>query len=504
MTDPADRHLEERLHALAGGVHAPIVPADQDVRRGRRRLFRMRLALAGASTGTLAIVLGVTGLTAGDPTATDPPVVSQPPSASFPATPDSSPVDDEDKATSSDDADGGDRAGAQDGDGDAAGRSGDRAGDGSTTGKVGDDTSGGPGGDGGGSTLEGTGGGPQPGADPSLSSDPDPTPTETPSSTPSDLPTELPSDVPTTAPTVPPTPTTPTTPPTTPPVPPVPPTVGKVKVHKVLSYFNDVVAEHVDADRAHLQDYDRTVDERSATRLDGALFALGSTYRWEDGDDTSDLAVRVATGWDQVPWQCGTTPSTWSCRAADGAEVASHDGVREVAVEHDDGQVIVVATDLPARELSDDALVAAAGDDRLVVPGDAPLAPLKLDTGAFGASGQAAMVRDGEAFATTAYSRTPLVRGTWTVDGVSRGTLGWTAVPTYSGTGWECLTTFRSCTDVLVGDQIVHVGLLKKKAGWVVQYDGPQYAVRVTSSDPKAAKKRAYPFVTDPGWQPVR
>ncbi len=164
----------------------------------------------------------------------------------------------------------------------------------------------------------------------------------------------------------------------------------------------------------------------------------------------------------------------------------------------------MVSTDLPVRDVADDALVAAASDDRLIVPGDAPVAPLGLDTGAFGTSGQAAMVRDGESFATTAYSRAPLVRGTWSVDGTARGTLGWTALPTYSGTGWECLTTFRSCTDVQVGDETVHVGVLKKKAGWVVQYDGPAYAVRVTSSDPKAAKKRAYPFVTDPSWQPAR
>ena len=71
MTDPADRFLEEKLHALARGVSAPIVPTEDDVRRGRRRLFRMRVAMAGATTATLAVVLGVTSLTAGDPKATE-------------------------------------------------------------------------------------------------------------------------------------------------------------------------------------------------------------------------------------------------------------------------------------------------------------------------------------------------------------------------------------------------------------------------------------------------
>ena len=74
MTDPADRFLEERLHALARGASVPIVPTEDDVRRGRRRLFRMRVAMAGATTGALAVVLGVTSLTAGDPKATEPPI----------------------------------------------------------------------------------------------------------------------------------------------------------------------------------------------------------------------------------------------------------------------------------------------------------------------------------------------------------------------------------------------------------------------------------------------
>ena len=73
MTDPADRFLEEKLHALARGVSVPLVPTEDDVRRGRRRLFRMRVAMAGATTAALAVVLGVTSLTAGDPKATEPP-----------------------------------------------------------------------------------------------------------------------------------------------------------------------------------------------------------------------------------------------------------------------------------------------------------------------------------------------------------------------------------------------------------------------------------------------
>ena len=111
MTEPADRHLEDRLHALARGVHVPVVPPDDDVRRGRRRLLRVRLAMAGATTATLAVVLGITGLTAGDPSASEPPFVEQP-STSLPADP--TPSQSEEVRPAEDEKGGGDPAkGAQ-------------------------------------------------------------------------------------------------------------------------------------------------------------------------------------------------------------------------------------------------------------------------------------------------------------------------------------------------------------------------------------------------------
>ena len=52
----------------------------------------------------------------------------------------------------------------------------------------------------------------------------------------------------------------------------------------------------------------------------------------------------------------------------------------------------------------------------------------------------------------------------------------------------------------------MHLAYLKKKAGggWLVQYDGGAYGVRVYSSDKTFPKKRAYAFVTQPAWQPGR
>jgi hypothetical protein len=94
------------------------------------------------------------------------------------------------------------------------------------------------------------------------------------------------------------------------------------------------------------------------------------------------------------------------------------------------------------------------------------------------------------------------------VGGLARGTVAWTVEPIYSGGQFTCLTTFRSCTEVTVDDRgtTVHLAFLKKRAGggWLVQYDGGSYGVRVYSSDRTFPKKRAYAFVIDQAWQPVR
>ena len=230
------------------------------------------------------------------------------------------------------------------------------------------------------------------------------TPTTTPTATPTETPTSTPTATPTSTPTA-----TPTVPPTQTP---------KVRVHQVLRYYNDVLAEHLDPDRLHLQPYDRKIDSKETTTLDGRLFALGSTYRWEDGRSRSGLQLTVASGWDQVEWLCGASLADWDCHLATtntatsagtaSAEVATHDGVPQVAVEHASGQVVVITADPTydprARSAADVTsteadLVAAASDDRLILPGVAPVAPPRIDVDAFAAAGVAALVKPGEAFA---------------------------------------------------------------------------------------------------------
>jgi hypothetical protein len=287
----------------------------------------------------------------------------------------------------------------------------------------------------------------------------------------------------------------------------------------VLRAYNAVLGEHLDPAREHLQAYSRKLDEKETTRSGGRLLALGTTYRWEDGRSLGGLRISVATGWDQVDWQCGASYSDWECHgpAAGAAEVAIHDGVRQVAVEHDDGQVVVVTADpthhagsraVTSAAPTEEELVAAATDDRLRLPGDPPVSPPQLAGETFASTGLAALVGEDETFAQTSIDRAPEVKGTWSVADAPRGTLSWSARPVYSGAGWQCSKTYRSCTDLVVDQQghTVHVAHLKKKlgGGWVVEYAGPSYAVRVYASDPTFPKRRAYAFVTDASWQPVR
>jgi hypothetical protein len=541
VNDDAERRLEERLHDLAGGLMPPVaLPAD-DLRRGRRRLVRVRALLAGATTAAVVAVAGLAGLTAGDPTATE---ISPAGRISSPALSPSSGPTGEPTAPSGDPS-----TPASTGSGDTV----DPTGPGASASSGGRDSSLAGSGTGRGDAGHGGSHGPaaSPSGEPSTQesstqesstpTDPSPSAPSTPQAT---DPTSAPSTgVPTspstpTSPTSPAVPTSPTTAPTTstptgptgptggpstpptpsgpgtPVVPVPPPSDGTVRVHATLRYWNEVLATHLDPTRDHLAAYSRRTGNRQSTVRDGELFALGSTYAW----DAAPLQVRVATGWDQVEWSCGSLPSAWSCTpgglAGSGrSEVAVHDGVRQVAVEHADGQVVVLtATPSSARTTGIDAdvddLLAAAADTRLGLPGDAPVAPPTLDASDFEDAGVSALVDDsrGEQWLRTRADRAPRVSGQRSVDGASRGTLAWWAAPVYSGGGWTCSASYRTCTDVEIDGEVVHVASVRSRAGggWVVAYEGASYVVSVYSADRTLKRSRAYAFVTDPEWQPAR
>lgn len=69
---PNDNDLVERLHTLAEGFEMPIGVPDDDLSRGRRRVRRRRGLRAGAVAVTVAALLGVTAVIAGqNPAGTD-------------------------------------------------------------------------------------------------------------------------------------------------------------------------------------------------------------------------------------------------------------------------------------------------------------------------------------------------------------------------------------------------------------------------------------------------
>jgi hypothetical protein len=135
------------------------------------------------------------------------------------------------------------------------------------------------------------------------------------------------------------------------------------------------------------------------------------------------------------------------------------------------------------------------------------VSPPRLAGETFAAAGLAALVGEGDTFTQTSIDRVPEVKGTWSAAGSARSSLSWSAHPVYSGAGWQCSKTYRSCTDLVVdpAGHTVHVANIKKRfgGGWVIEYDGPSYAVRVYAGDQKFPKKRAYAFVTDGSWQPT-
>ncbi|MCR1786530.1 hypothetical protein KVF89_28610 [Nocardioides carbamazepini] len=86
MTDLIDTDLAARLYHLSDGAPVPTVATADDVRRGRGRLRRRRLARVGAGGTTLAVAT-VTGLALGVPgtqQAAPAPTAQQPPAVQAP------------------------------------------------------------------------------------------------------------------------------------------------------------------------------------------------------------------------------------------------------------------------------------------------------------------------------------------------------------------------------------------------------------------------------------
>jgi hypothetical protein len=277
---------------------------------------------------------------------------------------------------------------------------------------------------------------------------------------------------------------------------------------RTLAAWQAILAEHLDPGWQHLVKYDsKTNGNVQAGSNGGAITSLGSKYGWRNDGEAGlgMLQISVNADWDQLFWLCGTPAARaegWSChdaRAPGGlpAQVADHGGVREVAVQHADGVVVVLSTDslfgnnstvaVSGIDVSERDLVRAAADDRITLPGGVPSTPPLLDRRDFEELGRGYLLADGEELAGVdgTGGSNPWVQGRWVVEGQGRGDLEWDATPRLNDQPSEpsCLAArFTGCTLRTVDGEKVLIGDVRAKwgGGWEVAHTGPSYAVRVS------------------------
>jgi hypothetical protein len=298
-----------------------------------------------------------------------------------------------------------------------------------------------------------------------------------------------------------------------------------IRHHPDLNRYRDVLAEYLDPQGEHL--------ERGVSNMQGGGGALGTKLAWTNAGEAGMgmVQVTVSPGWVGLDsWLCGVRFSGqegWDCQDVPAprgltATVAEHDGVTEVAVEHEDGVVAVLAVDtlfgnnstvpVSGIDLGEDLLVRTAADPRLDLPGYEGGVPPLLDQRTFARVGRQALVAGTEEMETTYTGNDvqPWVQAEWT-DGTSRGTLTWEATQAGQTAGYSCLKVqFTQCQVHQVGDEEVFVGYVRTTwgGGWQATYAGPSYDVRVVfapaASGDDFALDRAFELVTDPRWQPTR
>lgn len=287
-----------------------------------------------------------------------------------------------------------------------------------------------------------------------------------------------------------------------------------------LRLYNEVLAEHLDPEGRHLQ--------RKVTSTQSGGLSLGSRFGWRNpGEDgLGMIVISVNGGWQATGWECGMPQVDKTCRditAPGGLEgqVAEYDGTVEVAVEHADGTVVIVAKEnlfgnnstVPVSQidLSVEDLAAAAADDRLKLPGYEGGAPELLSQKELTAVGLEQLVTRGETYEKEYAGNdvSPWQQGQWS-DGANSGELFWDAMALTEPTGeYGCLKVqFTRCVIRTVDGHDVLVGYVRNKWGGGVQviYDGPSYEIRVVFEPDQAGDEfpidRAAAFVVDDRWQP--
>ncbi len=157
-----------------------------------------------------------------------------------------------------------------------------------------------------------------------------------------------------------------------------------------LSAWNDVLAEHLDPRREHLQPYTSRTGNQQTSGGGHGLSTLGSRYGWrnagEEGLGMLEVSVsRSRAAW----WPChGGAEVGLTCRDARGpngeeARVGTSDSVTTVQLVQQDGDVVALTLDLlfgnnslvpiSGSDLTPAQLLEAAADDRLDLPEPPPV-----------------------------------------------------------------------------------------------------------------------------------
>jgi hypothetical protein len=160
------------------------------------------------------------------------------------------------------------------------------------------------------------------------------------------------------------------------------PMPDRAERRELLRGYQLVLSEHLDPDGRHLQPYGASNGQQSVGGR-GRLAGIGAKLSWTNPGESGlgMLQVFVSHGWDQqFDWYCGGR-----CRdvpapeGAVSAQVHEHDGILEVGVERADGHVVVLSANplfgnnstvpVSGLDLTEQALLEAAADPRLALPG---------------------------------------------------------------------------------------------------------------------------------------
>ncbi|WP_205471552.1 hypothetical protein [Nocardioides sp. SYSU D00038] len=290
-----------------------------------------------------------------------------------------------------------------------------------------------------------------------------------------------------------------------------------------LRRYHRVLAERLDPRGEHLEPWSADTANQQGSGAGDLMTSLGSKFGWRNPGEEGlgMLQVNVSAGWspDSTQMFCGSELACEDVTGPNGERAVvgstSSAGRVVVAVEHADGQVVVLTSDalfgnnstvpVSGTGLEVDELLAAAADDRLSLPGD-PVVPVPLDAAAFERAGRRALVGEGETWSRTSSPGT-YVDGPWSNGAGDGGSLAWDVNPTYGDVaGWQCWAEqFQRCVERTVEGRRVFVGYVKPRWGGGLQviHTGPSYEVRVLVDDRDFPIDRAVRFVLDDRWQPA-